>query len=64
MSDYPPQVEAFHIALRRFVAVIDVDNGFKSLEQLGPDTYSLLWHRLLRGSVASALWHRLLGGGV
>jgi hypothetical protein len=56
MSEYPPEVEAFHVALKRLAGVIEVDTGLKALEQFGPDTYSLpgefgdLPHALLRRS--------------
>ena len=41
MSDYPPQVEAFHDALRRFVAVRDVDTGLKAIDDIETSVYSL-----------------------
>jgi hypothetical protein len=56
MAEFPPQVEAFHAALRRFAAVTHVETGFKPLESCGPETFSLpgefgdLPHALLRRS--------------
>jgi hypothetical protein len=56
VSQYPPEVEAFHVALKRLGAVEEVDTGLKSLEQFGPETYSLpgefgdMPHALLRRS--------------
>jgi hypothetical protein len=53
-DSYPPQVEAFHSALLKFGAILDIESGVKSLEQCDPSTYSLpgeygyLPHALLR----------------
>jgi len=65
MAKYPPQVEAFHKALRRLVAVREVTTGLKGLAGLGPETYSLpgefgdLPHALLRrteGGLENEAW--------
>jgi len=65
VSQYPPEVEAFHAALKRLNGIEEVDTGLQSLEQLGPDTYSLpgelgdLPHALLRrtnGGLANEAW--------
>jgi hypothetical protein len=56
VSQYPPEVEAFHAALKRLAAVDQVDTGLKSLAQFGPETYSMpgefgdIPHALLRRS--------------
>ena len=39
MSDYPPEVEAFHTALRRLAGVMEVDTGLKELGQFGPEVF-------------------------
>ena len=65
MSDYPPQVEAFHDALRRFVAVRDVDTGLKAIDDIETSVYSLpgefgdFPHALLRrtdGGLPNEAW--------
>ena len=56
MSQYPPEVEAFHAALGRLAAVRVLDTGLKALKHFGPDVYRLpgefgdLPHALLRRS--------------
>ncbi|HXE54985.1 MAG TPA: hypothetical protein VN541_18330 [Tepidisphaeraceae bacterium] len=56
MSDLPPEVDAFHSALRRLAAIEQVDTGLKSLATFGPETFSWpgefgdLPHALLRRS--------------
>lgn len=65
MAEYPPQVQAFHEALERFVAVSEVMSGLNSLAEFGPETYSLpgefgdLPHALLRrtgGGLEDEVW--------
>jgi hypothetical protein len=65
MAEYPAEVEAFHRAMRRLVAVREVTTGLKGLAGLGPETYSLpgefgdLPHALLRrtgGGLADESW--------
>ena len=65
MSDYPPQVEAFHRALQRFVAVHDVDTGLKAVDDIETSVYSLpgefgdFPHALLRrtdGGLPNEAW--------
>jgi hypothetical protein len=65
MAQVPPQVEAFHKAMRRLFAVQEVTTGLKGLADLGPETYSLpgefgdLPHALLRrtgGGLANEAW--------
>lgn len=54
MPKLPKEVTAFHRAMKRLVAVMDVATGLKDLSQYPPDTYSLpgefgdLPHALLR----------------
>src|SRR5436190_2225918 len=64
-SKYPKQVEAFHKALRRLVAVREVCTGLKWLKDHPPSTYSLpaefgdLPHALLRrtdGGLKNEAW--------
>jgi hypothetical protein len=56
VSEYPPEVEAFHVALKRLAGVTEVDTGLKALSQFGPETFSLpgefgdMPHALLRRS--------------
>lgn len=40
MSEYPPQVQAFHDVLQRFVAVRDVDTGLKAIDDSETSVYS------------------------
>ena len=40
-TEYPKEIVAFHTALQRLEAVREVTTGFKRLEDLGPETYSL-----------------------
>lgn len=65
MADFPPEVEAFHQAMRQFVAVQEVYTGLKNLASFTPDTYSLpgefgdLPHALLRrtdGGLENEAW--------
>jgi hypothetical protein len=65
MASLPPQVEAFHDAMLRLVAVREVATGLKNLESYTPDTYSLpgefgdLPHALLRrtgGGLENEAW--------
>lgn len=65
MSDYPPPVQAFHDALRRFVAVRDVDTGLKAVDDIETSVYSLpgefgdFPHALLRrtdGGLPNEAW--------
>jgi hypothetical protein len=65
VAEYPPEVEAYHAALRRLVAVREVTTGLKWLPDFGPNTYSLpgefgdLPHALLRrtnGAVGEEAW--------
>jgi hypothetical protein len=65
MSELPNQVEAFHIAMRRLVAVQEVTTGLKNLASYTPDTYSFphefgdLPHALLRrtgGGLKNEAW--------
>ena len=65
MAKLPDQVEAFHQAMRRLVAVKDVTTGLKNLSSYTPDTYSLpgefgdLPHALLRrtgGGLENEAW--------
>jgi hypothetical protein len=65
MAEFPPQVEAFHKAMRRLVAVQEVTTGLKWLADFGPDTYSLpgefgdLPHAVLRrtkGGLTDEAW--------
>lgn len=65
MSDFPPEVESFHQAMRRFVAMQEVYTGLKNLASFTPDTYSLpgefgdLPHALLRrteGGLENEAW--------
>jgi hypothetical protein len=65
MARLPKQVEAFHRAMRRLVAVTDVTTGLKDLGQYTPNTYSFpgefgdLPHALLRrtgGGLAGEAW--------
>lgn len=65
MSEYPSEVEAFHRAMRRLVAVREVTTGLKGLAGYGPDTYSFpgefgdLPHALLRrtgGGLEDEAW--------
>src|SRR5947207_122620 len=62
---YPPQVEAFHAAFRRLVAVQDVTTGLKWLPDFEPRTWSLpgefgdMPHALLRrtdGALEDEAW--------
>src|SRR5215831_4798505 len=62
---YPPEVEAFHAALRRLVAVREVTTGLKALADYEPRTYSFpgefgdLPHALLRrtgGGLEDEAW--------
>jgi hypothetical protein len=62
---YPPEVEAFHAALRRLAAVREVTTGLKALADYDPRTYSFpgefgdLPHALLRrtgGGLADEAW--------
>ena len=64
-AGYPPQVEAFHAAIRRLVAVREVTTGLKWLKDYEPRTYSLpgefgdLPHALLRrtkGGLKDEAW--------
>jgi hypothetical protein len=65
MAKYPKEVEAFHRALRRLVAVTEVTTGLKHLADFPPDSYSLpaefgdLPHALLRrtdGGLKNEAW--------
>jgi hypothetical protein len=65
VAGYPPEVEAFHTALRRLVAVRDVTTGLKALADSDPRTYSFpgefgdLPHALLRrtgGGLEGEAW--------
>src|SRR5262245_49695086 len=64
-TGYPPEVEAFHAALRRLVAVGEVTTGLKVLAEYEPRTYSLpgefgdLPHAMLRrtgGGLPDEAW--------
>jgi hypothetical protein len=56
MAEFPTEVESFHQAMQRLVAVQQVDTGLKDLSSYTPDTYSFpgefgdLPHALLRRS--------------
>jgi hypothetical protein len=65
MDNYPGQVEAFHEAIRRLVAVKEITTGLKDLTLYTTDTYSLpaefgdLPHALLRrtgGGLENEAW--------
>jgi len=65
MTKLPDQVEAFHKAMRRLVAVKEVTTGLKNLTAYTPDTYSFpgefgdLPHALLRrtgGGLENEAW--------
>src|SRR5262245_48092604 len=65
MAKLPRQVEAFHQALQRLVAVREVTTGLKDLSSYTPDNYSFagefgdLPHGLLRrtgGGLANEAW--------
>jgi hypothetical protein len=65
MAKLPDQVEAFHQAMRRLVAVKEVTTGLKNLTSYTPDTYSFpgefgdLPHALLRrtgGGLENEAW--------
>ncbi|TWT81667.1 hypothetical protein CA13_31200 [Planctomycetes bacterium CA13] len=65
MSEYPSQVQAFHDALQRFVAVRDVDTGLKAVDEIETSVYSLpgefgdFPHTLLRrtdGGLPNEAW--------
>jgi len=65
MADYPKEVEAFHKAMNRLVAVGEVTTGLKELDSLPTNTYSLpgefgdLPHALLRrtkGGLKHEVW--------
>jgi hypothetical protein len=65
MAEYPQQVQAFHDALRRFVAVADVDTGLNAVDEIETSAYSLpgefgdLPHALLRrtdGGLPNEAW--------
>jgi hypothetical protein len=65
MAELPKQVEAFHTAMHRLVAVQQVDTGLKRLASYTPNTYSFpgefgdLPHALLRrtgGGLENEAW--------
>jgi hypothetical protein len=65
MAELPKEVEAFHKAMRRLVAVQEVTTGLKNLASYTPDTYSFpgefgdLPHALLRrtgGGLENEAW--------
>jgi hypothetical protein len=65
MAQYPPQVESFHEAMRRLVAVRQLSTGLKRLADFEPKTYSFpgefgdLPHALLRrtgGGLPDEAW--------
>jgi hypothetical protein len=59
VEQYPPEVEAFHGAMRRLVAICEVTTRLNGLADLGPDTYSL---PLEFGDLPHALLRRTGGG--
>jgi hypothetical protein len=65
VAHYPPEVEAFHYAMQRLVAVREVTTGSKGFADLSPETYSLpgefgdLTHALLprtQGGLQNEVW--------
>lgn len=65
MSELPAEVEAFHQAMSRLVALREIATGLKNLGSFTPDTYSFprefgdLPHALLRrtgGGLANEAW--------
>lgn len=65
MAKFPAEVLAFHKAMKRLVAVVDVTTGLKNLAEFTPDTYIMpgefgdLPHALLRrtkGGLKNEVW--------
>lgn len=59
MSDYPPQVQAFHDSLQRFTAVGEIDTGLKAIDEIETSVYSLPGNF---GDFPHALLRRTNGG--